>query len=66
MALAKKLEALNRVYEIYDAFSSTLDLACKEKCAHCCTTNVTMTTLEGYKIVDDLIATGKTGRHRQT
>ena len=59
MEIKSKLEALNRVYEIYDAFSSTLDLACKEKCAHCCTTNVTMTTLEGYKIVDDLIATGK-------
>jgi len=59
MKIKTKLEALNRVFEIYDAFSSTLDLACKEKCAHCCTTNVTMTTLEGYKIVDDLIASGK-------
>jgi len=59
MKIKSKLEALNRVFEIYDAFSSTLDLACKEKCAHCCTTNVTMTTLEGYKIVDDLIASGK-------
>jgi Fe-S-cluster containining protein len=59
VALAKKLEALNRVYEIYDAFGSTLDLACKAKCDHCCTTSVTMTTLEGYKIVDDLIASGK-------
>ena len=59
MALAKKLEALNRVLEIYDAFSSTLDIACQEKCAHCCTSNVTMTTLEGYKIVDGLIATDK-------
>ena len=59
MQIKSKLEALNRVYEIYDAFSSTLDLGCKEKCAHCCTTNVTMTTLEGYKIVDDLIATGQ-------
>jgi Fe-S-cluster containining protein len=59
MKIRSKLEALNRVFEIYDAFSSTLDLACEEKCAHCCTTNVTMTTLEGYKIVDDLIASGK-------
>ena len=59
MALAKKLEALNRVYEIYDVFSATLDLACKKKCAHCCTTNVTLTTLEGYKIVDQLISSGK-------
>jgi Fe-S-cluster containining protein len=59
MQLKSKLEALNRVYEIYNEFSATLDLACKEKCAHCCTTNVAMTTLEGYKIVDDLIATGQ-------
>ncbi len=59
MKIRSKLESLNRVFEIYDAFSSTLDLACEEKCAHCCTTNVMMTTLEGYKIVDDLIASGK-------
>ena len=45
MALEKKLGALNRVYKIYDDFSAALDLACKPKCAHCCTTNVTMTTL---------------------
>lgn len=58
MKIKSKLEALNRVFEIYDGFSSTLDLACKDKCAHCCTANVTITTLEGYKIVDDLIASG--------
>ncbi len=59
MALAKKLEALDRVYEIYDKFSAALDLACRAKCAHCCTTNLTLTTLEGYKIIDDLIAAGQ-------
>ena len=59
MALEKKLEALNRVYKIYDAYSATLDLACKARCAHCCTTNVTMTTLEGYKIIYDLAAAGR-------
>ena len=59
MALAKKLEALHQVYKTYDAYSTTLDLACMAKCDHCCTTNVTLTTLEGYKIVDDLIASGK-------
>ena len=59
MALEKKLEALTRVYKIYDAYSATLNLACKPKCAHCCTTNVTMTTLEGYKILNDLIAAGQ-------
>jgi Fe-S-cluster containining protein len=59
VALQKKLEALNRVYKIYDEYSATLNPACQAKCAHCCTTNVTMTTLEGYKIIDDLITTGK-------
>ena len=55
MALAKRLEALRRIYKIYDGIHSSLDLACREKCAHCCTTNVTMTTLEAYKIVKDII-----------
>ena len=59
MALAKKLEALSRVYKIYDGFNASLDLACRAKCAHCCTSKVTMTTLEAYKIIDALAATGR-------
>ena len=59
MSLVKKLEALNRVYNIYDEFSASLDLACRAKCAHCCTTNVTMTTLEAFKIIDDITAAGR-------
>lgn len=59
MALGKRLEALSRIYNIYDDIHSTLDLACREKCAHCCTANVTMTTLEAYKVVTDLVASGR-------
>ena len=59
MSLAKKLEALNRVYNIYDEFGASLDLACRAKCAHCCTTNVTMTSLEAFKIIDDITAAGR-------
>jgi len=59
VAFANKLEALDRVYKVYEAFHNSLGLACKETCAHCCTTNVTMTTLEGYKIVVDLMAAGR-------
>jgi Fe-S-cluster containining protein len=59
VALAKKLEALNRVYKIYDDHSAALHLACRAKCAHCCTSNVTMTTLEAYKIMDALTASGR-------
>ena len=50
MNLAKKLVVLEQIYEIYDNFAKGLDVACKKYCANCCTRNVTMTTLEGYKI----------------
>jgi len=59
--LEKKLTALDRIYKIYDEFSAELDVACEKTCTHCCTTNVTLTTLEGYKIVDHLTAAGKLG-----
>jgi hypothetical protein len=51
-----KLAALDQIYAIYDQFAATLDLACKKYCAHCCTADVTLTTLEGVKIVDPLIS----------
>jgi Fe-S-cluster containining protein len=54
--LAKRLAALNLIYAAYDDFTKTLDIACKKHCAHCCTTNVTLTTLEGYRILDGLVA----------
>jgi Fe-S-cluster containining protein len=59
MMLEKKIAALDRIYAAYDRFCDTLDVACKKYCAHCCTSNVTLTTLEGYKIVDHLIAAAK-------
>jgi hypothetical protein len=59
--LTVKLTALDRIFDAYDRFCDTLDVACKKYCAHCCTSNVTLTTLEGYRIVDHLIATGRLG-----
>jgi Fe-S-cluster containining protein len=58
MMLEKKIAALDRIYAAYDRFCGSLDVACKKHCANCCTSNVTLTTLEGYKIVDHLIAAG--------
>lgn len=55
----EKLAALERIYSIYDEFAATLNLACEKSCTHCCSMNVTLTTLEGYKIVDQLIADEK-------
>ena len=60
MNFAKKLVALEQIYQIYDHFTKGLDLACKRYCADCCTRNVTMTTLEGYKIADFLKLKGRT------
>jgi hypothetical protein len=49
MNLSSKLAALDRIYAIYDEFIASLDLACRKHCAHCCTTGVTLTTIEGYE-----------------
>ena len=54
MDIEKRLLALDKIYSIYDEFASALDLACQKNCAHCCTTHVTLTTLEGYKILHHL------------
>ena len=47
LMLGKKIAALDRIYAVYDGYCTTLDMACQKYCAHCCTTNVTLTTL-GY------------------
>jgi len=60
MNLAKKLVVLEQIYEIYDDFAKVLDVACKKYCDSCCTRNVTMTTLEGYKIAGFLELREKT------
>jgi len=61
MEISDKLDILGQIYDIYDAFSTRLSVACVRGCAACCTQNVTMTTLEGYSIVKHLISTGQVG-----
>ncbi|MCB2146254.1 MAG: hypothetical protein KQI81_07240 [Deltaproteobacteria bacterium] len=60
MELNAKLTLLERMVDIYDRFAGEFDLACEKYCAHCCTANVTMTTLEGYRILNHLEKTGET------
>jgi Fe-S-cluster containining protein len=52
MNLSIRLKILDRLYALYDEIVGSLDVACQKYCAHCCTRNVTLTTLEGYRIVD--------------
>ena len=58
MNLSGKLAALEKIYETYAGFAASLDLACKKYCAHCCTTSVILTTVEGYKIFKTLESDG--------
>jgi len=59
MDLSDRIDILDRIYKIYAAFTDSLELACQKYCSTCCTRNVTITTLEGYKIADHLIENGK-------
>ena len=59
MEVSAKLHILDQIYGIYETFSAGLTVACVRGCAACCTQNVTMTTLEGYRIVGDLVSTGQ-------
>jgi hypothetical protein len=54
MKITSKLKILDQIYAIYERFTDSLDLACRKYCDHCCTSGVTLTTLEGYKIIDRL------------
>jgi hypothetical protein len=51
-----KLAVLHKLYDLYDQFVSTFNLACQKGCAACCTANVTLTTFEGLNIVTHLQA----------
>jgi len=60
LILNEKLAILERIYAVYGEFLEGRDLACKRGCAHCCTRNVTLTTLEGYHLTETLAASGRT------
>jgi Fe-S-cluster containining protein len=54
MNIENKLIALDSIYRIYDEFIQSRDFACERLCANCCTCNMTLTTLEGYRILCSL------------
>ncbi|MBU0987073.1 MAG: hypothetical protein KKH68_07455 [Proteobacteria bacterium] len=58
MNIEVRLAFLEQIYQIYDNFIAKQVLACQRYCAACCTCNVVLTTLEGYKIVRHLMASG--------
>ena len=54
MRLERRLSVLVRIYSLYEEFITPYDLACQRGCAACCTCNMTLTTLEGYRILADM------------
>ncbi len=55
----KKITALMRLYSLLERSTAPWHIACKKGCATCCTTHVTMTTLEGQAILDFLEKAGR-------
>jgi len=51
MDILLKLKLLDQIYRLFDDFAASLKIACQRQCAACCTCNMTLTTLEGYKII---------------
>ena len=62
MNMEAKLKALDKTYALYDEFAASLETACHKGCAICCTANVTLTTLEGARLLDTMAAAGLAGR----
>ncbi|MGD8992144.1 MAG: YkgJ family cysteine cluster protein [Desulfobacterales bacterium] len=56
MNLNSKLAVLIQIYDVYDRFIKRRELVCKKGCAHCCTTSVTLTTIEGYTIIHRVLS----------
>lgn len=45
-------EMLEALYRAYDSWTKQFQFSCRSRCAACCTQSVTMTTLEGERIID--------------
>jgi hypothetical protein len=61
MEIERKLKAIEAVYALYDGFLQTEPTACGRGCTDCCTTQVTLTTLEAYRIWENRLEAGAGG-----
>lgn len=46
-----KISRLEQIYDLFDRTMDPFDLCCRVGCADCCTCNVTMTGIEGRKLM---------------
>lgn len=54
MQIPRRLALLKHIDRIFHESVAGQAVACRQRCAVCCTCNVTLTTLEGWRIVDQL------------
>jgi Fe-S-cluster containining protein len=59
--LKRKLTILVNAYDIYEQFIKDYTHACKKHCAHCCTCNLTSTTIEAYYLLNNLTIDNEDG-----
>ncbi|NNG00965.1 MAG: hypothetical protein HKM93_16370 [Desulfobacteraceae bacterium] len=52
MEIKDKVDILDQMFTIYDDFLADKQVACEKGCDSCCTRNVTLTTLEGFRLLD--------------
>jgi Fe-S-cluster containining protein len=60
MNIQNRLTLLRAINQLFDDFIADQAVACQKACAVCCTCNVTLTTLEGFLIVDQLTGQQRT------
>jgi Fe-S-cluster containining protein len=51
MQMKNRHDRLLKIYGLYDSFCSEMQLFCRKGCSLCCTTNVTLTSLEAELIL---------------
>ena len=60
--ITSKLDALGKIYRVYDDIAAGFEKACTLGCSDCCTQNVALTTLEGYLLFSFLESSPVPGR----
>ena len=58
--IRRKAEAYDHICAVFDHYITSFDSACRKGCADCCTINVVITSLEGYRIAETLEQTDRT------
>lgn len=54
--IERRLQALRKIFELYDEIAVGIETACRPGCSRCCTDRVSLTTLEALALLDGLTA----------